>query len=241
MKEKIYTIPVNEAFEQGGECPFCNLHQKLEAEILDYVLGPSYMEEDVREATDAQGFCQAHYQKLFAAQNRLGVALMLHTHLKKINQDLAKLLPADRTAAEEKQGFLQRKERNMQTAGYLEKLESSCYACSRMEGRMQSYVETFFYLWKTEEAFRQKTLESRGFCLLHLKLLFEQGKKLLSPRLFASFLEAVIPLQTENLKRVEEELDWFVQKFDYRYRDAPWKTAKDALPRAILKISGTHV
>ena len=31
MQEKIYTIPVNEAFEQSGdECPFCFLYKKLE-------------------------------------------------------------------------------------------------------------------------------------------------------------------------------------------------------------------
>lgn len=40
MSEKIYTIPVNEAFEACAEdksrgCPFCRLYNKLEADETD--------------------------------------------------------------------------------------------------------------------------------------------------------------------------------------------------------------
>ena len=91
MKEKIYTIPVNDAFDSESECPFCTLGQKLEKEVLDYVMGPSYMEEDVREQTDLMGFCKEHYRQMLAAGNRLGVAIMLKTHIKK-NQILTPML-----------------------------------------------------------------------------------------------------------------------------------------------------
>ena len=30
MREKIYTIPVNEAFENSEGCPLCDLYKKLE-------------------------------------------------------------------------------------------------------------------------------------------------------------------------------------------------------------------
>ena len=30
MKEQIYTIPLNEAFDKDSECPFCELQKKLE-------------------------------------------------------------------------------------------------------------------------------------------------------------------------------------------------------------------
>lgn len=44
MSEKIYTIPVNEAFEACAEdksrgCPFCRLYNKLEADETDLILG----------------------------------------------------------------------------------------------------------------------------------------------------------------------------------------------------------
>ena len=45
-------------------------------------------------------------------------------------------------------------------------------------------------------------------------------------------------LEVENFERLEKEIEWFTLKFDYRYKDKPWKNAKDALPRSILKING---
>ena len=44
MKEKIYTIPVNEAYEIDCECPLCKLEEQLENEALDYALGAAMME-----------------------------------------------------------------------------------------------------------------------------------------------------------------------------------------------------
>ena len=34
MKEKIYTIPVNEAFDSQDECPFCNLRRTVEQKTI---------------------------------------------------------------------------------------------------------------------------------------------------------------------------------------------------------------
>ena len=39
-------------------------------------------------------------------------------------------------------------------------------------------------------------------------------------------------------KRLAEELDWFADKFDYRFKDAPWKNSKDSIPRAMIKTIG---
>ena len=48
MKEQLYTIPVNEAFALDCECPVCAMHHKLKEDALDFTLGPSYMEDDIR-------------------------------------------------------------------------------------------------------------------------------------------------------------------------------------------------
>ena len=39
MKEKLYTIPLNDAVNEGDECPFCVIERKLEQDMLDFVLG----------------------------------------------------------------------------------------------------------------------------------------------------------------------------------------------------------
>ena len=43
------------------------------------------------------------------------------------------------------------------------------------------------------------------------------------------------------MKRVNEDISWFIDKFDYRNQDAPWKNSKDALPRGIIKTGHTMV
>ena len=51
-------------------------------------------------------------------------------------------------------------------------------------------------------------------------------------------MNTIIPLQKQNLERITEDVDWFIKKFDYRYQDESWKNSKDAVERAILKLSG---
>ena len=47
MREKIYTIPIHDAFAQDCECPVCVMYRKLEENAIRYTIGPgaSYMEE----------------------------------------------------------------------------------------------------------------------------------------------------------------------------------------------------
>lgn len=237
MKEKLYTIPVNEAFEKDDECAFCVLTEKLEDDILNYILGPSYMEEDVRENTDKMGFCKGHYRQMYQAQNRLGVALMVDTHLKKWCGEMEALLDAE-LALPKKKGLFKKEEA---PSAYLERsheMRGSCYACARMQGRMDSYVDTFFYLWKNEEAFRKKVVGGRGFCLEHFDLILSEGKRRLSDEKYRDLAAALIPVQKENFQRLIKEVDWFVQKFDYRFRDEPWGTSEDSVMRAIRKLAG---
>ena len=80
MKEQLYTIPVNDAFNEPCECPLCKIYDNLEQESIDFMLGPSYMEDDIRMETNKTGFCTKHIKQLYDRQNRLGIALMLHTH-----------------------------------------------------------------------------------------------------------------------------------------------------------------
>ena len=48
MKEQLFTIPVGDAFRTDCECPVCKLYEDLEKESIEFVMGPSYMEDDVR-------------------------------------------------------------------------------------------------------------------------------------------------------------------------------------------------
>ncbi|GLB29845.1 hypothetical protein LAD12857_17680 [Lacrimispora amygdalina] len=82
MKEKLYTIPLTEAFRAEDECPFCDIERQLEQDALNFTLGSSssYMESDIREQTDEMGFCKEHFKKMYKYGNSLGNALILQTH-----------------------------------------------------------------------------------------------------------------------------------------------------------------
>ena len=38
MKEQLYTIPVNDAFNEPCECPLCKIYDNLEQESIDFML-----------------------------------------------------------------------------------------------------------------------------------------------------------------------------------------------------------
>ena len=92
MKEKLYTIPLNDAVNASDECPFCFIERELEQNSLDFVLGnsSSYMESDIRDQTDKAGFCRVHMKKMFDYGNTLGNALILQTHYHKLREEMKK-------------------------------------------------------------------------------------------------------------------------------------------------------
>ena len=166
MKEKIYTIPVNDGFDAEGECAFCEMYKKLEEDSLSYTLGPSYMEQDVRDITNARGFCREHYRVMYDAKNRLGLALMVSTHMAEIEKNMTALL--EKEIKNKKSGGLFKKNNDESPMGeYVKRLNSTCAVCDKIDSSMERYFDTFFYLWKKEEEFRAKVLASKGFCVEH--------------------------------------------------------------------------
>ena len=91
MKEELYTIPVNDAFQTECECPVCAMKHVLEKNAVEYTMGPSYMEDDIRMETDRLGFCQRHMQMISEQNNKLGLALVVKTHMDKVIKDVEKL------------------------------------------------------------------------------------------------------------------------------------------------------
>ena len=44
-----------------------------------------------------------------------------------------------------------------------------------------------------------------------------------------NLLKTTNSLYIENMKRVRDDVEWFINKFDHKYIDEPWKNAKDSL------------
>ena len=56
MKETIYTIPINEAFDTECSCAICAIENRIESEEIEYALGPAMMEPDFRIISNQKGF-----------------------------------------------------------------------------------------------------------------------------------------------------------------------------------------
>lgn len=236
MAEALYTIPVNDAFAADCECPLCLMTKELEQNAIEFTMGPSYMEDDNREVTDKLGFCPKHIRMMYADKNKLGVALMLNTHMNKTNKDLKALANKDKPVAK---GLLSRKKDKSPVVKYIEELESNCFVCQRIDPVFERYVHTIFHMWKKDPEFKEKLKSSKGFCTYHYGILYEKGAEHLNQSQYDEFITALNDIYFENMERVNGDVSWFIDKHDYRNKEADWKNSKDSIQRAIIKTEHT--
>ncbi len=238
MKEVLYTIPLNDAVNAGGECPFCNIEKDVEQDLLDFVLGSgsSYMEADVRAETDEEGFCAPHLRKMFAYGNTLGNGWILKTHYMKINAGMHKAF--DKFSPSGSKGLFGRSKGQNNVVDWIRDREESCYICKRYAATYERYLATFIHMYRNDGEFRQKIFDGKGFCLSHFADLLEYADKTLTDKEREEFYPEMFKLMDGNMKRMSEDIAWLVEKFDYRNKDADWKDSKDAIQRGMQKLKG---
>ena len=224
MTEKIYTIPVNEAFDLYSGCPMCSLYKKLEDNELDIILGAAMMEPDIRIQTNEKGFCGKHFDIMFNMKNRLGLALIIESHL---SHNIIKTL---------KGGPINLSGKNKNKK--LEKQKTNCYVCWRIEQSLIKMLETTALLWQREKEFKEKLLNQPYFCMSHYSSLLYTGEYILPKKSYADFAADCRKVMVKYAEKLYEDVSWFVKKFDYRYEDEPWGDSKDAVERAIKFLSG---
>jgi len=222
MVEKIYTIPVNEAFDLYSDCPVCSLYKKLENIELDSILGPAMMEPDIRIETNRQGFCGKHFDIMFNMKNRLALALMIESHL---SLNIIKTI---------KGGPLNLSKKNKK----LEKQADTCYVCKKVDNFLQKMLETTALLWERENEFKEKLLKQPYFCIPHYSALLYAGEYTLPKKSFAGFADDCRKVMVRHSEKLLADVSWFIKKFDYNYHDEPWWDSKDAVDRAIRFLAG---
>ncbi len=238
MKEKLYTIPVNDAVAANDECPICNAKRALERDAIDYAIGPgaSYMESDIREMTDKVGFCAHHFRMMFDYGNSLGNALILSSHIRKAAAGLKKEMSSYRTP---RSGMFSKAEAS-NVESYINDLEGKCFVCDYYRDTYRRYIATFFYLYDSDDEFRKKISGGKGFCLPHMSELLREAPSHLKKDVLDDFTKTLFEVQGRNLDRIQEDIDWFVEKFKYENKDKDWKESKDAIPRSIQKLVGGY-
>ncbi len=243
MKEKIYTIPVNDAFSRTGSCPICTLTNSLNGQLIDYYLGPSLMESDVRQTTNQKGFCGRHLEALYQSkQNSLGLGLMLHTHLKKLQTDLQREWKA--CMAGPKGGLFPSRQKDVrerfkEAADRLGKQVDACVICDRIDQTLARYQEVIFHEYFANPLFQERFKQTDTFCLPHVAWLLEGAARQLNQKRAAELVPPLLDTQLVSLEKLTGDVGWFTEKFDYRNHDKDWKDSKDALPRSIRRLTGS--
>lgn len=245
MKETLYTIPLMDAFHAEDECPFCNIERSLEQNAMDFILGSAYMESDIRETTDKMGFCRHHLKTMYDYGNSLGNALMLKTHYQKLNKELheqlAHFTPGKTSTFKRfRKSAPAGKDYENAMASWVAGKENTCYVCDYYQNTYERYMDTFFYLYKKDSEFHKLISESKGFCLHHFGEIMEASETRMNAKEKESFYPMLFTVMESNMKRIEDDLSWFVNKFDYRYKDEDWKNSRDAIPRGIQKLNGGY-
>ena len=238
MDEQLYAIPVNDAFNEDTECPVCSMYASLQKNAIEFTMGPSYMEDDVRMETNEVGFCAKHVEMMYGNQNRLGLGLMLHTHMQNLIKETEKAQKKGRSSGG---GFFKKNTEGSAVSAYMRQLGKSCYICDRITRIFDRYIDTVFYLYDKDPAFKTKFDSSKGFCVNHYAVLYDAADAHMSGGALKDFTAKLDKLFLENMKRVCDDVEWYTDKFDYRNVDAPWKNSKDALVRAIKKLDSIEL
>lgn len=214
-------MPIWDAFKVQKECPVCAIYGVASDRLVGQYLGEAVMEPEYRVRVNKRGFCDKHTAGLYAGDNKLGLGLQIHTRGEALTKGLKEPVSPKSAHAE---------------ADRIKKELATCVICDQLNVTMERYGQTIAQMYKHEEGFAEYLEKCGGLCLPHYALLLEHSKYAGSGT--SKYLKALYSLQKKQLDRINGELEWFTQKFDYRNADKPWRNSKDALPRAINKYRG---
>lgn len=219
MNYHIDNVLILDNFQKDCECPMCEIEKELDILATDSFLNEAVMIDEYRDLVNKFGFCDKHFSKLFKGTNKLGTALQSSTRLKFVRSNL-------KVIKNSKQAKI--------LAQSLHFINNSCAICDIIENTMNRYAETIASLYHKDESFKKHFLNGKGFCMKHYEMLLKNSGKAKSSE--KEYLTSLSTLQMEQLERLQKELDWFCDKFDYRNKDKPFGTSSDALKRTILKL-----
>lgn len=211
MKETIYTIPINDAFDEPDGCPMCRLHSKLENDALEYVMGAAMMEPDVRIQTNKLGFCGTHFGRMMKMGNRLPLALVLESYLIEQRAKLEKYGGGNPAA--------------------------TCFVCDRKDGYMAAYYRNLIYIWQTDSAFKDKFIKAK-LCFQHIGAMLDISAEHLKRKQLEEFRKAILKSAYNKLDELSPKVSAFCRSFDHRFSGQDLGDAKTAIEQTVAWLTG---
>ena len=234
MAEQLYTIPINDAFDEYDGCPMCRLRKKLEDQSLQYIMGAAMMEPDIRIVTNKLGFCRDHFHRMLGMGNRLSLALILDSHLQYVLENT----PEPDGKKPGRLGKLKKYDGDSPAAP-LSAQAKSCYVCARAAEFEKKYVSNVVYIYKKEEAFREKLRNQPWFCLEHTAALLEAGKRERSEEKYLLLQKDLLEMARQRLTELRGNVNAFCRSFDHQNAGKPLSPeAKTAVEDSVAFLSG---
>lgn len=194
MRDTIYTIPINDVFKEQGGCPVCRMKKMLEDRLIEYVMGASMMEPDIRIETNRYGFCPDHFSLLSAQKNRLSLALMLETHLDEL---MEKHMPPKMKKGEFSP-------------------VDTCFVCKEIDSALDKLLGTAVKMYFASAEFKALFAEQEYYCFYHYDMLSRKAYDILNKKQYAEFSECLTAITKEYIKKLRGNVHEFSLMFDYR-------------------------
>jgi hypothetical protein len=229
---KLEISKVHDAYARPGECPLCSLHQGAEETYLRSFTHSRVMEPNVRVQTNESGFCPDHYRKLYERENKLGLALVVHTHLER-------QAPALRAAfAAAAQAGKRGRSGGQEAAAMVRRLRDACFLCDLLKQDRDRYCFTILYLWNKDPEFLPVFRVSRAFCLPHFADMCDAAQVNLRPDRRERWMTECAGLMAESIQRLEKEVLAFTQLHRDSNRGLGSEEERSALSRTLQKLAG---
>ena len=220
-----YLDEIVTALAQPG-CAFCRLLDDIADRLIDAILFESVNDVKVREELNAaRGLCRRHAPLLVRTGSALGTATMMQGVLKVL---LRQLDSGEAASGSRLRGLLGGAGGSRTLAATLSP-QTPCPVCAQEATFGGHYADTLLRQARPGSTLLAAYEASDGLCLPHFRDVLARAGAAPTP---------LVAAQRAIWSRLNDELEEFLRKSDYRFQKEPFGAERDSWQRALSAISG---
>jgi len=223
-----------EACHQTG-CPVCRIEQRSLKRYIENLFYESVNDIKTRERLRTSlGFCREHARLTVDKKlgNALGFAIIYNDVITNILRGMENNDAPQN--ARPLSGLLKQMPQQVsamaQRVLYALTPHKHCIVCQQQDKTLHNII-SFLIEGLNDSEIRKSLQNSDGLCVPHLKKTFESVRDLETGNLLLS-------IHREKLENLRGELEEFIRKNDYRFKDEGFGAEGDAWRRAVYKLTG---
>jgi hypothetical protein len=232
LMDALVESELKEALAARG-CPVCWVGEAAARRYLRFTLHESVNDPATRtRLAAAWGFCRRHAWHFLqweevTMRDGLGTAIIAEALLRTAKELLEAHTGAPSVEGRRKKGAqaaLQKLVRDLTPAG-------ECPAC-HVQAQHEAYALTVALALLEGEAWRERLAGSDGLCVAHLRTALTSGAA-------PDHLRWLVEDHRRRLHQLLGDLEEYIRKHDYRFRDEPYGRERDVTQRATATLAGS--